>query len=91
MKLKKVWKEHKKKILITGGVTILSIGTYLLFKRKIVDLSDECIIHWKPEKDKFINLEKVKEILDRNKDNTVKYAIFREGVNPDEYTIINLD
>lgn len=90
-KFKKFWNNHKGIICFVGGGIAVATVVYLLYKQKgkIVDLSEKKVICWEP-KEGSMNLEKVKEILEANKDNSSQFAIFREGPNPTEYVTIVL-
>ena len=87
-------KDHKKEIVVTGliigGVVISALITKRIFTKNLIDLTGKDVISWTPN-DKFMNLERVKEILDLNADNTSKFAIFREGLEPNQYAVILLD
>jgi len=93
-KVKELWTNHKRELVIAGciigGVIVATIITQKMSK-KAIDLTGECLIHWKPsDEPKFINLEQVKEILDLNATNSSMYAIFREGADPNAYQCILL-
>jgi hypothetical protein len=92
-KIKKFWNDHKVIIYVIGGTIVVATLAYFLLKKKypMVDLTGKNVICWKPENDKCMNLEKVKEFLDANKDSSAQLAIFREGPNPDEYIGIVMD
>lgn len=97
-KVKEFYNQNKKVILLTGccilGSTIVvGVVKYKLKKRSLVDMKGSNIIMWKsePDGDKFINLERVKEILDANAETKGSFAIFREGLDPDKYACILLD
>ena len=98
-KLKKFWKDHKEEILvytaIIGGTVVGIVLTKKIYngcKRKVLKdlhLNGKSWISWTP-RDGSINLERVKEILDLNVNNASRYAIFREGTNPEDYKCILL-
>lgn len=95
-KLKEIWKDHKKDILIIAGGTLLGTGIvlggkYLIDHGYCVNMAGKDVISWTPNPNAgSMNLERVKEILDLNADNASQYAIFREGPNPNEYVCIIL-
>lgn len=89
-------KDHKKEILFAGCITGAVVAGVLIGKRidkKWIDLGKKCagkhVIGWVPI-DSFMNLERVKEILDANMNNPEPFAIFKEGPNPDGYICIML-
>lgn len=88
---KMFWKKYKKGI-IWGAVVGVSVSTvYLLVRNpKVCDLVGKNIISWKPG-DTSMTLERVKEILELNKDNAGQFAIFREGPDPLKYVCIVLN
>lgn len=90
-KIKRFWDDHKLAICIVGGSAAIAATLYLnRDKRKLMDITGKAAISWVPshDPDKVLNLERVKEILDLNKDNLSQFAIFREGANPSDYTLI---
>lgn len=95
-KIKKVWAEHKKEIII-GAVIVGGVATVLITKKATITGGMEKMkgwkyIAWEPQPEKgFMTLERAKEILDLNANNAAKFAIFREGPNPAEYVCIMLD
>lgn len=92
-KLKDFWEENKAKILIVGGGVVVITTAVLLHQKGGVKLPKNAkCISWVPTKyDGTMNLERVKEVLEANKDNSSMFAIFREGPNPNEYVTILLD
>ena len=49
-------------------------------------------IAWAPQPEKgTMTLERVKEILDLNANNAAKFAIFREGLDPNAFACIKFD
>ena len=92
-KLKDFWEESKAKILIVGGGVVVITTAVLLHQKGGVKLPKNATrISWGPTKyDGTMNLERVKEILEANKDNSSMFAIFREGPNLNEYVTILLD
>ena len=92
-KLKDFWEENKARILIVGGGVVVITTAVLLHQKGGVKLPKNAkYISWVPTKyDGTMNLERVKEVLEANKDNSSMFAIFREGPNPNEYVTILLD
>lgn len=97
-KLQNFYKKYRKPIIITGclvgtGVVVYLTKKYTIFpKKEYVDMRGRSIISWDPGSGTgTMGLEKVKEILEANKDNGSCFAIFREGPNPNEYITIALD
>ena len=97
-KLKDFWEENKAKILIVGGGVVVITTAVLLHQKGVVRIPTEQrykeinFISWDPTKSgSTMNLERVKEVLEANKDNLSMFAIFREGLNPNEYVTIPLD
>lgn len=90
-KIKKFWDDHKVAICVIGGSIALTAVSYLLLKDKrfLLDITGEKDIHWEPD-NSFVSLERVKEILEANKDNLSQFAIFREGPNPAEYAVVTI-
>jgi hypothetical protein len=82
-KVKEFYAKHKKKIIIggcvVGGAIIGSLITKGRFKMKYGDLRGKMGIIWEPE-NKFIYLEKAKEILDLNVDNASRFAIYKQKI-----------
>ena len=91
-KVKEFWKNHKKTICFIGGAVVL--GTVILIigkaKKDFVNISGKNCITWIPG-DQKMDLERVKEFLEANKDDASPFAIFKEGPNPNEYVTILLD
>jgi len=92
--IKTFCKENKNKLISVGcivGVAIIGAVIYTKTdKEEVVNpYAGKDVISWTPE-DKFMNLERVKEIIDLNANNSESYAIFKEGVNTDEYSCISL-
>lgn len=90
-KFKTFCKEHEKEIYFIGGVTIaVVVGTILIKRsgRTMIDITGKQAITWPNEDKTFMNLERVKEILELNKNNSSKFAIFREGSDPEKYVAI---
>lgn len=97
-KLQNFYKKYRKPIIITGclvgtGVVVYLASKYTFFaKKEYMDLRGKSIITWDPSTGTgTMNLDKVKEILEANKDNSSCFAIFREGPAPNEYIAIALD
>lgn len=95
MTLKEFWKKHKHKLLagglIIGGIAVIVAVIKGKSAKNVVDLTGKSIIYWDPQSKDFMNLERVKEILDLNATNSSGFAIFREGSNPNEYICILTD
>ena len=91
---KRLWKEHKKEIVISGLVVVGAVAGYIIatkrMSKELVDLSGKSVISWDPNSGSPVSLEKVREFLTLNSDMNSKFAIFREGANLDEYCIILL-
>ena len=90
--IKTLYKENKDKIIFAGcvvGVAVIGALTYkeLNTKEVVNPFAGKDVISWIPN-DKFMNLGRVKEILDLNANNHESFAIFREGVNSDDYGCI---
>jgi phage host-nuclease inhibitor protein Gam len=91
--IKQFCKEHKKELILTG-VVVGAVVTGLLVKgrskKNLIDVTGKNAITWVPGPG-FMNLERVKEILDLNANNTESFAIFREPGNAmDQYTCVLL-
>lgn len=92
--IKTFCKENKNKIIFVGVMLGSAVIGALAYKQtKVKEVSDpyagQNVISWTPE-DKFMNLERVKEILDLNANNTEQFAIFREGTELDSYGCVLL-
>jgi hypothetical protein len=93
--VKNFCKKYKKELIvggliIVGGGVIGSIAQQIISKKKGFTVPDGMTtIYWKPN-NSFINLEKVKEVLDLNVNNNESFAIFREGPNSEAYTLVLL-
>lgn len=94
MNIKDFYKKHK--AVIVGGVVVaVSCGVAIILTKKIalkhtVNIKGKDAITWKPG-NRFSDLEEVKRTLDANVESSAVYAILREGINPNEYTIIQLN
>lgn len=90
MKVKEFWRKHKTKICVVGGTIVVGTVIFLITKdsKYKLDLKGKKAITWKDEDNGFMDIERVKAILDANKDNSSRFAIFREGPNPNEYVAI---
>jgi len=93
-KIKNFYRKHKK-VIIGGVVVVVGIGVSAIVlkkmpKKQMLDITDKASITWTPD-EKIFNLEEVKKVLDANAESSAMYAIFREGVNPNEYAIIRLN
>ena len=96
-KLKEFWNQNKE-VVIASSIVVgsIAIGVFLSRSAKIrADKMTEVQLRslvWAPVEgpSKYFNLEEVKTVLDANAENNSLYAIFREGISPDKYEIINL-
>lgn len=96
-KLKEFWNQNKE-VVIASSIVVgsIAIGVFLSRSAKIrADKMTEIQLRslvWAPVEgpSKYFNLEEVKTVLDANAENNSLYAIFREGISPDKYEIINL-
>jgi hypothetical protein len=93
MEIKEFWKKHKKKIIfvgcLAGAVTygVLVSRQLGMEKRKFAHLTGKTVLSWvQPEG--FMNLERVKEILDLNAETSSSFAILKEGPDPNAYIAI---
>ena len=90
--IKEFCKKHKKEIIFTSclvGAVVIGVLVKGQHKKKLIELAGKNVITWTPG-NSFINLEKVKEILDLNANNSELFAIFREGPDPNAYVCILL-
>lgn len=97
-KVIKFCKDHKTELII-GGVLVGTFALGYLTKGKIVniknskkmlfDLKGKKALIWEGDNG-FMNLEKVKAILDANINNAEPFAIFREGPNPNDFICLTL-
>lgn len=92
MNVKEFWRKNKKRIFIVGGTIVVGTVVFLITKdsKYKLNFKDKKVIWWKDEDNSFMDIERVKAILDANKDNSSQFAIFREGPNPNEYVTIVL-
>lgn len=94
MNIKKIWKNHKKAIVLTGVVIGGAVIGYLVIKsvagKHTVDLTGKNVISWVPD-NKVLTLEEVKEFLDVTANEPTMFAIFREGKNLKDYAIVLLN
>lgn len=93
---KRLWKEHKKEIVISGLMVIGAVAGYIIVTKRmpkefVDDFAGKAVISWDPNSGAPVSLEKVREFLTLNSDMNSKFAIFREGTNLDEYCIILLN
>jgi len=91
--IKTLYKDHKQKIILGSkivGVAVIGAIAYTLgSKRKVEDLHEGKDMLWWTPTNNFINLEKVKEVLDLNANNSESFAIFRNGeLEIDRYACI---
>lgn len=94
-KLKEFCKKHKKKLfigscIISGVVVGIVIDRRLLKNKRLIDITGKAAITWTPRHNGFMDLNRVREILDFNAGNSSSFAIFREGPDPDKYVCILL-
>ena len=96
-KLKEFWNQNKE-VVIASSIVVGSIAIGVFLSRsakiradKITEIQLRSLV-WAPVEgpSKYFNLEEVKTVLDANAENNSLYAIFREGISPDKYEIINL-
>lgn len=95
-KVKEFYKKHEVTIKVAGCVVGGIVGYNLLkrhFTKNLLDLQGKNIITWDPNQPDagVMTLERVKEFMDANANTSGGYAIFREGLNPAEYTCIYFD
>lgn len=91
-KLKTFYKNNKQKIIIGSyvvGGSIIGMLTYKLVRLSKVEdpYEGKDVISW-TQTNNFINIDKVKEILDLNASNSESFAIFRDGSNSEDYTCL---
>ena len=84
-KTKSFVKDHQKEIVLTGCAVAGVVTGVILCKRfdkKMVDMGKTLVgkrwISWTQDGNGFMNLERVKEILDANANNSEPFAILRE-------------
>ena len=96
-KLKEFWNQNKE-VVIASSIVVgsIAIGVFLsrsakIRANKMTEIQLRSLV-WAPVEgpSKYFNLEEVKTVLDANAENNSLYAIFREGISPDKYEIINL-
>jgi len=90
--IKTFCKENKDKIVTVGcviGVAVIGALVYERANTKPVKnpYAGKATISWTPGPE-IMNLERVKEVLDLNANNNEQFAIFKEGIKPDDYTCI---
>ena len=92
MNVKEFWRKNKKRIFIIGGTIVVGTVVFLISKESVhwLNTKGKKGILWKDEDNSFMDIERVKAVLDANKDNSSRFAIFREGPNPNEYVTILL-
>lgn len=89
-KLKKFCKDHKKELIVAGcvvGAIAIGLMTKGKGKRELLDVTGQNYLTWRPG-NYYMNLERVKEILDLNANNSEHFAIIRGYKNPDVYKCI---
>ena len=93
--IKEFCKEHKNKIVFVGCMIGSAVIGTLVYKQlnpveEVVDpYKGQNVISWTPFEGS-INLEEVKNVLDLNANNNESFAIYKDGVNSDEYGCILL-
>ena len=92
MKVKEFWRKHKTRICIIGGIIVVGTVVFLITKDSKYKLNTKGKkgILWNDVDNGFMDIERVKELLEANKDNSSSFAIFREGPNPTEYAAVLL-
>lgn len=92
--IKTFYKEHKAKIIVGCCMIGSAVVGALVYKSTIKEAVDpyqgKSVISW-VENGGYIGLEEVKEVLDLNANNNASFAIFKEGVNSDDYGCILLN
>jgi hypothetical protein len=90
--VKEFCKKHKKGIILTGVVAGVVIGAIAKtkFNKRFIDVAGKNWITWKSGNTGYMDLERVKEILDLNANNSEPFAIFRAPSGPTDYTCIQL-
>lgn len=96
-KLKEFWNQNKE-VVIASSIVVGSIAIGVFLSRSAKIRADKMTniqlrsLVWEPVEgpSKYFNLEEVKTVLDANAENNSLYAIFREGISPDKYEIINI-
>lgn len=85
-------KQHKE-IIIAGGIAVAGVALSYKLSKPFLEYYGKSVISWTPSNDptKVLSLSKVIEILEANKNLNTKYAIFREGSDPDKYIAIALN
>lgn len=92
MKIKEFWKNNKK-LLMVGGTIVVGTAVFLITKDKgfKFEAKEKSSTWWTGDDNGIpLNIEKVKDFLELNKDSSSRYAIFREGPDPNKYVIILL-
>ena len=90
--MKEFCKDHKNKFIVAGYVVSVAIIGALVYKQSttkevISPYEGMNVLSWIPTT-AFMDLERVKEILDLNANNVESFAIFKEGIDPDVYNCI---
>ena len=89
--IKEFYKKYKEPILLTGCIVGAAVVAVLItnahVNKKVVNLEGLNVLTWKPI-DTFMNLERAKESLDLNANNSERFAIFRDGSIPENYLCI---
>ena len=91
--IKEFYKKYKEPILLTGclvGAAVIAVAlTNSHVAKKLSIIEGLNVLKWKPT-DTFMNLERAKEILDLNANNSERFAIFRDGTIPEDYVCITI-
>lgn len=92
-KLKKFWNDHKAVICIVGTTIVIGTAAALILKKygnRFIPL--DCTgVHWKDPGTRM-NLEKVKEVLEANKEIASRFVIVKDGKHANQYlTVISSD
>lgn len=81
-KIKEFCKNYKKEIMVAGCVVgAVVCGMIIkknLFKKDMIDMTGKSYISWKGDNG-FMNLDRVKEILDSNSGNSETFAVVKDG------------
>ena len=92
--IKEFYKKYREPILITGCVVCTAVAAVILTKAHVIGKIErldrgKSILKWGTP-DSFMSLERSKEILDLNANNSERFAIFRDGSIPEDYVCITI-